>query len=246
MFFKIENLTKAFGGVVAVDNVNIEIEEGEIRALIGPNGAGKTTFFNCVTKYYEPDKGRIIFQDVDISNLPPHEICRRGMARSFQRVNIFPKMTAFECVQMALFSQKGYSVNLVKSAKKILVDETMQILESVGLTEEKTFLYADELSQGDKKRLDLGVALGNEPKMLLMDEPTAGLGSEETLEITHLVKALVETRKLTIFFCEHDMSVVFGIADNITVLHQGRVICEGNPEKVRSDDAVQKIYLGEA
>jgi branched-chain amino acid transport system ATP-binding protein len=239
-------LTKAFGGVVAVDHVDLGIEKGEIRALIGPNGAGKTTLFNLVTKHLDPDGGRIIFQDQDITSYPPYLICRLGVARSFQRVNLFPKLTTFECVQMALLSQRGYSLNLLASVKKMLKDDTMQILESVGLSEEQAFVYADELSQGEKKRLDLAIALGNDPQLVLMDEPTAGLGPEGTLEIVHLVKRLAETRKLTILFCEHDMSVVFGIADRITVLHQGRVICDGNPDEVRNDDTVQKVYLGEA
>jgi branched-chain amino acid transport system ATP-binding protein len=246
MLLKIENLTKAFGGVVAVDRVNLEIEKGEIRALIGPNGAGKTTLFNLVTKHLDPDKGKIIFQEQDISGYPPYQICRLGMARSFQRVNLFPKLTAFECVQMALLSQRGHSLNLLASVKKMLRDETMQILESVGLPEKEAFSYADELSQGEKKRLDFAITLGNDPQLVLMDEPTAGLGPEGTLEIVHLVKQLAETRKLTILFCEHDMSVVFGIADRITVLHQGRVICDGSPDEARSNETVQKVYLGEA
>jgi branched-chain amino acid transport system ATP-binding protein len=245
MFFKTENLSKAFGGVRAVNRVDIEIEQGDICALIGPNGAGKTTFFNLVTKYLDPDEGKMFFKGEDITELPPQDICKKGIARSFQRANIYPKVTVFESVQMSLLSQKGKALSLFRSARSMFREETYEILESVGLTEQAN-LRGDALSQGDKKRLELAITLGNEPELLLMDEPTQGMAPEETAATMELVKELAGKRGLTIFFTEHDMSVVFSIAKKITVLHQGTVICEGRPEEVRGNREVQKVYLGES
>ncbi len=245
MLLKVEQISKSFGGVMAVHRVDLEIEPGDICALIGPNGAGKTTFFNLITKYLEPDQGTVVFKGEDISGLPPQEICRKGIARTFQRVNIYPTLTAFESVQMSLLSQRRQARTLFRPAKSMFKEETCEILNSVGLLGQAN-VVGDALSHGDKKRLDLAITLGNEPELMLMDEPTAGMGPEETVATIQLVKDLCTKRKLTILFTEHDMSVVFGIANKITVLHQGSVICRGIPAEVRANEEVQKIYLGEA
>jgi branched-chain amino acid transport system ATP-binding protein len=244
IFFKTENLSKAFGGVQAVYRVGLEIERGDICALIGPNGAGKSTFFNLVTKYFEPDEGRVFFKGEDITRLPPQEICKRGIARSFQKVNIYPKLTVFQSVQMSLLSQKGKGLKLFRSAKSMFREETYEILNQVGLSDHADRI-GDALSHGDKKRLEVAITLGNEPELMLMDEPTAGMAPEETTATMELIGRLAEQRGLTVFFTEHDMSVVFGISKKIIVLHQGSIICQGKPEEIRANEQVQKVYLGE-
>jgi len=244
IFFKTENLSKAFGGVQAVYRVGLEIERGDICALIGPNGAGKSTFFNLVTKYFEPDEGRVFFKGEDITRLAPQEICKRGIARSFQKVNIYPKLTVFQSVQMSLLSQKGKGLRLFRSAKSMFREETYEILNQVGLSDHADRI-GDALSHGDKKRLEVAITLGNEPELMLMDEPTAGMAPEETTATMELIGRLAEQRGLTVFFTEHDMSVVFGISKKIIVLHQGSIICQGKPEEIRANEQVQKVYLGE-
>ena len=244
MILQAINISKTFGGVKAVDRVDLAVEQNDIHALIGPNGAGKTTFFNLVSKYLEPDEGRVIFKGRDITNLEPHQICRFGIARSFQRVSVYPKLTVFESTQMSVLSHRGKALTLFRPANNMFREQTMEILEVVGLVDQ-THVLGDQLSQGDKKRLDLAITLGNQPELLLLDEPTAGMSPEETVTTTQLIQKLAETRGLTILFTEHDMSVVFGIARRITVLHQGAVIADGKPEEVKANKQVQKIYLGE-
>ncbi len=245
MLLKIDGLSKSFGGVRAVHKVDLEIERGDIYAVIGPNGAGKSTLFNLVTKYLEPDEGKVTFKGEDITRLFPQDICKRGIARAFQRVNIYPKLTVFESVQMSLISQKGLAMSLFRSVKGIFREETLAILNNVGLGEQ-AHKTGDALSQGDKKRLELAITLGNEPELILMDEPTAGMAPEQTAATVELIRHLAKTQNLTILFTEHDMAVVFGIASKIAVLHQGAVISRGKPEEVRADEQVQKVYLGES
>jgi branched-chain amino acid transport system ATP-binding protein len=239
-----DNISKAFGGVKAVNKVHLAVKENDIHALLGPNGAGKSTFFNLVSKYLGPDEGKVIFKGRDITNLEPHQICRLGIARSFQRISVFPKLTVFESTQMSVLSHGGRALNLFRPANKMFCEETMEILEAVGLVDQAHVL-GNELSQGDKKRLDLAITLGNQPELLLLDEPTAGMSPEETVATTQLIHELAVMRGLTILFTEHDMSVVFGIAKRITVMHQGAIIADGEPEEVRKNARVQKIYLGE-
>jgi branched-chain amino acid transport system ATP-binding protein len=244
MILKVEGLTKSFGGLIATDNVSFGIEKGELSAIIGPNGAGKTTLFNLLTGHIRPDSGKVIFNGKDITKLAPHTISRIGIGRSFQRLNIFPKLKTFENIQVALFSSKGKNFKMFSSAKNILLDETDEILSSVGLYEKKDVL-GGLLAHGDQKRLEIGIALASQPELLLLDEPTAAMSPQETLETAELIQKLVKERNLTLIFVEHDMSVVFGISDKIKVLHQGAIIFEGKPEEVKACDEVQKIYLGE-
>ena len=244
MILKTENLSIAFGGVRAVDKVDLVIEQNDIHALIGPNGAGKTTFFNLVSKYLKPDEGRVIFKGRDITSLEPYQICRLGMSRSFQKVSVYPRLTVFESTQMSVLSHRGRALSLLRPANNMFREETMEILEAVGIVD-RAHVLGNNLSHGDKRRLDLAITLGNQPEFLLLDEPTAGMSPEETIATTQLIQELARTRGLTVLFTEHDMSVVFGIAKRITVLHQGAVIADGKPEELKANKQVQKIYLGE-
>lgn len=238
-----EKLTKRFGGVSAVSVVDLSVFRKEICAVIGPNGAGKSTFFNIITHYLDPTSGKVYFLGEDITGLPAHLICRKGLARSFQLTNIYPKLTVSDSVRMSLLSVEGMGGSMFRSADALLRDETDRILEMVGLRDQRN-LTGNLLSHGDKKRLELAISLGTKPKMLLMDEPTAGMAPDETWGLVDLVERLRNEEDLTVLFTEHDMDVVFDIAERIIVLHQGVKICEGPPEAVRLDDRVRECYLG--
>jgi branched-chain amino acid transport system ATP-binding protein len=237
-------LTKTFGSLRAVDGVDVEVHPGRLHAIIGPNGAGKSTFFNVVTGFFPADSGSVIFRDADITSLPPHVISRRGMVRAFQRGTIFRTFTVFENVQAAILSRHAKTWNLFTPAHTMLREDTLRILETLGLADQRE-ARAGHLSHGDLKRLEIGIALGMAPDLLLLDEPTAGMSPEETAAQAALMQKLVAEQGLNILFTEHDMEVVFGIAQWITVLHQGRVIADGKPGDVRRDRHVQAVYLGE-
>jgi branched-chain amino acid transport system ATP-binding protein len=240
---QVEGLVKSFDDFMAVNGANLTVDKGEIVAVIGPNGAGKTTLFNLITGALKRDKGRIVFKGEDISELPPYEICKKGISRSYQIVNIFPRLTVFENVQVAVLSYQRRSSNLFRPAQGIAVEETKSILESVGLSKKGGHI-AGSLSHGDQKILEIAIALGNEPELLILDEPTAGMSPEETQETMELVKRLAKQRGLTILFCEHDMDIVFSIAQSIMVMRHGQTILQGNLEEVRSNKEVQEAYLG--
>jgi branched-chain amino acid transport system ATP-binding protein len=240
---QVEAVDKSFEDFKAVNGANLTIGKGEVVAVIGPNGAGKTTLFNLITGQLKRDKGKIIFKGEDISELPPYLICKKGIARSFQIANIFPRLTVFGNVQVAVLSHQRRSSNLFRPAQNIAVEETRSILESVGLLDKEKNV-AGSLSHGDQKILEMAIALGNEPELLILDEPTAGMSPEETLATMELVKRLAQMRGLTILFCEHDMDIVFSIAQSIMVMRQGRTIIQGSPEEVRSNKEVQEAYLG--
>jgi len=240
----IAGLGKAFGGLPAINDVSIQVMPGERRLIIGPNGAGKTTLFNLITGHLEPDAGAVVLEGRDITGLPPHDVCRLGMGRSFQRTNIFPRLTVYENVQAAFLSHRGRGRNLWSRVDRLYREETLALLSSLGLVE-----HADEisgfLSHGAQKQLELGIALASEPALLLLDEPTAGMSATETRDTIRLVERIARERGLTLLFTEHDMDVVFSIAQRITVLHQGRVIAQGTPAEVRADPQVRRVYLGE-
>ncbi len=240
---RVEGVEKSFGDFKAVDGANLLVERGDIVAVIGPNGAGKTTLFNLITGQLKPDRGRIVFKDEEITGLPPYEICKKGIARSFQIVNIFHRLTVFENVQVAVLSHKGESKRLLEPARKMAVEETFELLRAVGL-EDKAYEVAGTLSHGDQKVLEIAIALGNDPELLILDEPTAGMSPEETASTIELIKRLATERDLTILFCEHDMEIVFSIAKSIMVMHQGRTLIQASPEEVRNDPRVQEAYLG--
>ncbi|MBU1182959.1 MAG: ABC transporter ATP-binding protein [Proteobacteria bacterium] len=239
----VENLQKAFDGFVAVSDAQLRVEKGEVVAVIGPNGAGKTTLFNLITGQLEADSGRIIFKDENLVGMPPHEICRRGISRSFQIVNIFSRLTVFENVRVAVMSYNKSTFNLFSRAKDIAVSETEDILKSVGLFG-KAGRISGSLSHGDQKVLEMAVALGNRPELLILDEPTAGMSPEETRNTLELMKLLSRDRGITILFCEHDMELVFSVANRIMVMQHGRTIIQGEPDAVRNDSQVQEAYLG--
>jgi branched-chain amino acid transport system ATP-binding protein len=240
---QVESVVKSFDDFLAVNGANLSVAQGEIVAVIGPNGAGKTTLFNLITGQLRRDRGKIIFRSEDISELPPYQICQKGIGRSFQIVNIFPRLTVFQNVQVAVLSQQKKSSTLFRPARNLAVGETRSILESVGLLD-KAQSVVGSLSHGDQKILEMAIALGNEPELLILDEPTAGMSPEETFATIELIKRLARTRGLTILFCEHDMDIVFSIAHSIMVMHQGRTLIQGRPEEVRNNQEVQAAYLG--
>jgi branched-chain amino acid transport system ATP-binding protein len=239
----VQQLQKSFEGFKAVNGANLTVEKGQLVAVIGPNGAGKTTLFNLITGQLQPDGGKIVFNDENINKLPPYEVCRRGIARSFQIANIFPRLSVFRNVQVSVLAQRKLSNKLFRPARHIAVEETNRILMSVGLIEKSSDI-AGSLSHGDKRTLEIAIALGNEPELLILDEPTAGMSPDETATTMSLIQRLAEEQGLTILFCEHDMEVVFNAAQSIMVMQQGRTIVQDIPEVVRQDSEVQNAYLG--
>ena len=242
---RVEGIHKSFEDFKAVSGANLTVEAGQLVAVIGPNGAGKTTLFNLITGQLKPDRGRIIFNDEDISKLPPYEICRKGIARSFQIANIFPRLTVFRNVQVSVLSQQRKSVRLFRPAETLAVAETNTILENVGLSD-KADATAGSLAHGDQRTLEIAIALGNKPELVVLDEPTAGMSAEETAATMELIRRLADSEGLTILFCEHDMEVVFNVAQSIMVMHQGITIIQGGPDEVRNSSQVQECYLGGA
>lgn len=240
---QVENIHKSFDHFKAVDGATLTVNKGEVVAVIGPNGAGKTTLFNLITGQLKPEKGQVIFNKETISTLPAHEICRRGIARSFQIANIFHRLTVFRNVQVAVLSQQRKSFQLFRPAQKMAVEETMSILQNVSLLEKAEHI-AGSLSHGDQRILEIAIALGSKPELLILDEPTAGMSPEETTTTMELIKELADSHGLTILFCEHDMEIVFNIAQSIMVMHQGRTIIQTTPQAVRAHKEVQEAYLG--
>jgi len=241
---RVDGLRKAFGGVRAVDGVSFAVPPAEIRALIGPNGAGKTTFFNMLTGQLRADEGVVTFRGARISGLPPYAICRRGVGRTFQITATFATLSVLENVQVARLSHTGQGRSLLRPARNLEVGPSQALLGRVGLTDQAD-RASGTLAYGDLKRLELAVALAHDPTLLLLDEPTAGMGPAERRDLMGLVSGIARASGLTVLFTEHDMDVVFAIADRITVLHQGRVIADGAPASVRADAEVQRVYLGE-
>ena len=240
---QVEGLMKSFEDFMAVNGANLAVGKGEIVAVIGPNGAGKTTLFNLITGALKRDRGRIVFKGEEISELPPYDICKKGISRSYQIANIFPRLTVFGNVQVAVLSYQRRSSNLFRPAQSLAVKETRSILESMGLSGKEKNI-AGSLSHGDQKILEIAIALGNEPELLILDEPTAGMSPEETQATMELVKGFGKQRGLTILFCEHDMDIVFSIAQSIMVMGHGQTIVQGTPEAIRSNKEVQEAYLG--
>lgn len=241
---KVEEVTKSFEGLIAVDHVSFQVEEGELSSIIGCNGAGKTTLFNILTGRIRPDMGHILFREQSIKGLLPHEICRKGVGRSFQVINIFPRLSTFDNVHVAILSQRKKDGNMFHRSERLLREETNAVLESVELQDERHRM-AGLLSHGDQRRLDVGISLATQPNILLLDEPTAGMSPGESIRTMELIQRLGRERGLTILFIEHDMNVVFGISEKVRVMHQGRMIADGAPEIVKANELVQKVYLAE-
>ena len=240
---EVHELHKAFAGFVAVGGVSLTVETRQIAAVIGPNGAGKSTLFNLITGHIMPDGGRVLLDGRDITGAPPHRICGMGIGRSFQRTNIFARLSVFENVQAAFLAHRGRGRNFWSRSEDFYREETAALLGSIGL-DHQAGAVAGTLSYGNQKQLELGIALASDPMVLLLDEPTAGMSASETHETMRLLQRIAGERGLTLLFTEHDMEVVFAIAEKIAVLHQGRVIAKGGPEEVRSDPEVRRVYLG--
>lgn len=240
---EVTSLSKSFDGFKAVNNAGLSVKDGEIVAVIGPNGAGKTTFFNLITGVIRPDSGKVLFKGEDITGLKPYQVCRRGISRSFQVVNVFPRLSVFENVQVSVLSRQKKTWNLFTPSSRLAVDDTEKILENVGLTDIRD-ATSTALSHGERKVLEIAIALGGNPEFLILDEPTAGMSPEETSRCIDLIKQLKEKLGITILFCEHDMEIVFSISDRIMVMVRGSTIIEGTCNEVRCCQEVQDAYLG--
>lgn len=239
----ISGVSKSFDGFMAVKGLSLNVAAGERHAMIGPNGAGKTTIFNLITGHLVPDCGEIRFKDRPITGLRPHRITRLGIARSFQRINIYPRLSVLENVRVAHIAHHGRQFDLVSASDRLFRSECDETLEAVGLIEDRNRL-AGTLAYGKQKQLELAIALAADPALLLLDEPTAGMSPHETEASIILLDQLIAAKRLTLLFTEHDMKVVFSIADRITILHQGKVIASGAPDAVRVNPEVQRVYLG--
>lgn len=243
MFFEIKEVSRSFGALMAVAGVSMEVEEGSIVSIIGPNGAGKTTLFNLITGVHAPDDGQIVFKNRDITRSTADQLCRLGLARSFQITNIFQGLTVFENIRLASQGQTG-RMGLFKSIGRLTKSsaEAERILNLLGLWAYRNEL-AGNLSHGDQRYLEIGIALASRPVLLLLDEPTAGMTPSETKATIELIKEL--RQGLTIILIEHDIDMVFALSDRIVVLHQGQVLAEGLPDDVRANPEVQAAYFGE-
>jgi branched-chain amino acid transport system ATP-binding protein len=242
---KVENVSKRFGELVAVNNVSMTVEPGEFRAVIGPNGAGKTTFFNLISGFLTQSSGRILFDGEDISGLLPARRVWRGIARTFQITEVFPEMTTRENLRIAVEVAAGYRVKtwLSRDADSEIRARVIDLLAISGLVDKADRLVG-ELSHGDQRATEIMMALALKPRLLLLDEPTAGMGEQETYDVTQLIRKLHKDQKLSIVLIEHDMRVVFHLADRIMVLAEGSMLAEGTPREIVANEAVQAAYLG--
>ena len=244
---RVENVSKRFGSLVAVSDVSMTVEPGELRAVIGPNGAGKTTFFNLITGFFRPSSGRIIFDGQDVTDLLPARRVWRGIARTFQITEVFPELSVRENLRIPVEVASGFRLRpwLSHDDNKKVLARVSELLEMGGLTSKADRLVG-ELAHGDQRATEIMMALALRPRLLLLDEPTAGMGDQETYDITQLIRKLHRDQKLSIVLIEHDMRVVFHLADRIMVLDQGKFLAEGTPQEIAANKAVQTAYLGQA
>ena len=242
---EVKNLSKQFGKFRALTDVTLQVPKGRLSALIGPNGAGKTTFYNLVSGRYRPTSGRVLFQGDDVTRTPTHKLVALGLLRSFQITNIFPELTILENVLTPLVVHHRMSFSLLGSIRKRkdLVEEAESILDRVGLGSDP-HRVTHTLAYGDKRLVEIAIVLARRPKLVLLDEPTAGMNPEETDRMINLIRELSVKSGTTFFVTEHDMKVVFSVAEKIFVLNQGMLLAEGSPEDIRSDQQVKKAYLG--
>jgi len=238
------NLSKNFGSLQAVNNVNLKIREGSIHSIIGPNGAGKTTLFNLLTGFHTPSSGRAYFKGKEITRFSPHKISRMKIGRSFQITSIFPELSVKENIRIAAQSRTKVGYHLLKSLNGLghLEEKAQRILKRIGLAD-KSELLAKHLSHGEKRILDIGIGLATDPQLLLLDEPTSGLSGDEISRITDVIRDI--SAEVTILLIEHNIDVVISISNTITVLHQGQVIAEGSPDDIQRNQRVQEAYLGD-
>ena len=244
---EVRNVTKTFGSLVAVSGVSLNVSPGELRAVIGPNGAGKTTFFNLISGFFPPSQGQILFDGQDVTGLKAYRRVQIGMARTFQITEIFPERSVQENVRIAAEVGAGFKLRpwLSRSEAAELKRREEEVMTLVNLSGKADRLVG-ELSHGDQRAAEIAMALALKPRLLLLDEPTAGMGDQETYEITSLIRRLHRDSRYTIVLIEHDMRVVFHLADRLTVLDQGKVLADGTPQEIANNDAVQAAYLGKA
>lgn len=240
---EVRDLNKSFGGVRAVDGINFDLHEGELLALIGPNGAGKSTTFNMVGGQLKASGGSIRLMGQELVGMRPRDICHMGVGRTFQIAATFASLTVIENVQMALLSHHGRAFSLFRQARSLYREQALELLSQVGMLPHAQ-RPCSELAYGDVKRVELAMGLANDPKLLLMDEPTAGMGPEERNDLMALTKRLVVERKMAVLFTEHSMDVVFAYADRMIVLARGRLIAEGDANYIRNHPKVQEVYFG--
>jgi branched-chain amino acid transport system ATP-binding protein len=242
---QVQNVSKHFGKLVAVNGVTLSVEPGELRAVIGPNGAGKTTFFNLISGFFPPTSGRIVFQGQDITDMPEHKRVKLGMARTFQVTEIFPELTVRENIRVAVEVADGRRLApwLSKPNRARIEARVVELMEMGDIAAMADRLVG-ELSHGDQRATEIMMSLALNPKLLLLDEPTAGMGDQETYHVTRLIRRLHRDQKLSIILIEHDMRVVFHLADRIMVLGEGAPLAEGTPDEIANNEAVQAAYLG--
>ncbi len=244
---QVRDVSRHFGNLVAVDGVSLTVEPGEFRAIIGPNGAGKTTFFNLISGFYPPTSGVILFEGRDITGMAPEQRVNRGMARTFQITEIFPELTVAENLRIAVEVASGLSMNAwISRAQRRAVDARVDELMDMGKLAARRDRNVGALTHGDQRATEIMMSLALRPRLLMLDEPTAGMGDQETYDIARLIHRLHKIESLTILLIEHDMRVVFNLADRIMVLAEGQVLGEGTPEEIAKSEAVQAAYLGEA
>jgi branched-chain amino acid transport system ATP-binding protein len=244
---EVDNVTCAFGSLIAVNGVSLKVEQGELRAVIGPNGAGKTTFFNLISGFFTPTSGRIRFRDRDITALPAHKRVELGMARTFQITEIFPELTVRENLRVPVEVAAGLRMAPFLSRRRNAeIGERVAVLLEQGGLAGKADRRVGELSHGDQRATEIMMALALKPSLLLLDEPTAGMGDQETHDVVQLIARLHKDRHLAIVLIEHDMRVVFNLADRICVLDQGKLLADGTPAEIAADPHVQAAYLGKA
>jgi branched-chain amino acid transport system ATP-binding protein len=243
----VERVSRRFGSLVAVNDVTMAVEPGELRAVIGPNGAGKTTFFNLISGFLQPSSGRIVFDGDDITPLLPARRVWRGIARTFQITEVFPELSVRENLRIAVEVASGYRLRpWLSRARNAAVASRVDELVGMGGLGQVADRLVGELSHGDQRANEIMMALALKPRLLLLDEPTAGMGDQETYDITQLIRRLHRDQRLTIVLIEHDMRVIFHLADRITVLAEGAVLAEGPPAEIAANEAVQAAYLGQA
>jgi branched-chain amino acid transport system ATP-binding protein len=244
MLLSTKNISKHFGGLKAVNNVDFTLSQGQLKSIIGPNGAGKTTFFNLVSGLHKPTNGEVLFQGKDISKSSVDQRSQMGITKTYQITSIFPRLTVFENVRLAAQSRTSIFNSWKKAYRLREVNQrTLNILELIGLASLR-FRTSSELSHGEKRYLEIGMALATDPQILLLDEPTAGMSPAETIEVTKLIRHLSAELSLSIILIEHDISVVMEISDEIMVLHEGRKLAESTPQEISANETVQRVYLG--